>query len=554
MLCLSHSPLGHAFLSADTSLAPATLDIVSTDNLTLLAPADSTAFTTDIATIVNGAPSGDFINHVSLVFAPYSLLPGNVYRFQLLATGENGHQGEAVIDIETESTPSSGYLLVQPNTGMAIHTTFSLQAKSWTDAVGDTPLKYRFGFFPNSSLDDIVWLSGIGPSNELTTRLPSLSATQSIKLALQVFDVNSAATIHSHTLKFETHLSPDIDLNEVYEGIYTDSIIRGQWMNGLASAMSVMYAMNRAGVESFTDPSAEQDFRRMVTAMAIQVLKYHIPPEKSLYLMVANLLKEASEDAQYSPTELLSLLQAINDIVHMLAYEESWKGSTIGNGIAKSDASAILSLYSNLIKHHSQPSLGGGIGGRIREDSIIRSFLDIIPSLSYGMCQQLGSYESSDPVSDPVLGSLRVSRIPPLNNQTVIEPEELQSSFPASFVDFGQSVFKHFLQLATVLNDNEIFEGICFTMMQSANDIHWQGSLYQHHIKSTIVSLLPMNSNSGDVITLDSLNDPIKLTLPLIRDPSPLGTLECAFWDEASLEWSNEGCSTISVSTHPNTS
>lgn len=327
-----------------------------------------------------------------------------------------------------------------------------------------------------------------------------------------------------------------------------DSIVRGQWMNGLASAMSVMYAMNRAGVESFTDPSAEQEFRKKVTAMAIQVLKYHIPPDKSLYLMVTNLLKEASEDAQYSPTEILSLLQAIDEIVLMLAYEQSSEDSTIGKGITESDAKAVLSLYGNLIKHHSKPPLGG-TWDRIREDFIILSFLDIVPSLSYGMCQQLGSYESSDTISDSILGSLRVSRIPPLNNQTIIEPKELLNGFPASFVDFGQSVFKHFLQLSTAPDADEIPEGICFVMMQSANDIHWQGSLYQHHIKSAIVSLLPINSNSADVITLDSLSDPIKLMLPLIRDPSPSGTLECAYWDEASLEWSTKGCSTISVST-----
>ena len=543
MLCL-YFALGHAYLPIDTSLTPVTLDIVSADNLSLLTEAESTAFTADTPAI-KGVTGGDFINHMSLAFPPYSLLPGNVYRFRLAAKGKNGQYGEAMIDIKTESVPSSGFLLVQPNTGMPIHTSFSLRARSWTDSVGDVPLKYRFGFFPKSTSDDVVWLSGITPKDELTMRLPFSTDAQSINLALQAFDVNGAAVIHSQTLRFETHLSPDVDLNEVYYDIYTDSILHGQWMNGLASTMSVLHALNRDGMASFTDPSGEQDFKRLVTSMTIQVLKHHIPHDKSIYLLIANLLKEATETVQYSPVEILSLLRALDDIVQMLADGQSWRGPAIAKGLAQGNARTVLFIYSNLIKQHSQMLLNATVG-RIREDSITNNYHANMPALSYGLCQQLGSYESSDPISDPVLGSLRVSRIPPLNNQTVIDADG--STFAPSFVDFGQSIFKHFLQLSTAQDAYRNPNDICFTMVQSVNNLHWQGSMFEHRVKSAIVTLMPMSSNSGESITFASLNDPFKLTLPLLQDPSLSGTLQCAIWEEASLEWSTESCSTLSVS------
>ncbi|KAJ8599023.1 hypothetical protein CTAYLR_007698 [Chrysophaeum taylorii] len=77
-----------------------------------------------------------------LVLSENSLVAGGSYAFQLTASTPGSTEGFAVVELTVRLPPSSGWLEISPESGMAFFELFELRAVKW---VGDEPpLKYRF--------------------------------------------------------------------------------------------------------------------------------------------------------------------------------------------------------------------------------------------------------------------------------------------------------------------------------------------------------------------------------------------------------------------------
>ena len=78
----------------------------------------------------------------NLVIAPGSLMPGLAYRFRVTAATVLGGSGHATSSVIVNSPPSLGACVANPQSGIALVTTFRLSCAGWTDS--DVPLQYKF--------------------------------------------------------------------------------------------------------------------------------------------------------------------------------------------------------------------------------------------------------------------------------------------------------------------------------------------------------------------------------------------------------------------------
>ncbi|KAK3259927.1 hypothetical protein CYMTET_31095 [Cymbomonas tetramitiformis] len=78
-----------------------------------------------------------------LVIAAHHLVAGGAYLFTLRATDLIG-DGMAVVEVQVNTPPAGGHIVVDPLAGIALSTVFGLRALSWTDE--DQPLWYSFSY------------------------------------------------------------------------------------------------------------------------------------------------------------------------------------------------------------------------------------------------------------------------------------------------------------------------------------------------------------------------------------------------------------------------
>ncbi|KAK3275912.1 hypothetical protein CYMTET_15988 [Cymbomonas tetramitiformis] len=83
-----------------------------------------------------------------LVLRPGVLTPGLSYTFQLRATDRIG-VGSAVLEVEVNTPPYGGAILVSPLEGVELDTEFSIQSPGWVDT--DTPMWYQQAYYVTGS-------------------------------------------------------------------------------------------------------------------------------------------------------------------------------------------------------------------------------------------------------------------------------------------------------------------------------------------------------------------------------------------------------------------
>lgn len=109
------------------------------------------------------------IGRSTMSLKPNSLLPGKSYEFRLVATDAAGAVGSATIAITINLPPTSGRLLVEPNSGTELETQFKLQSQNWVDE--DLPLQFAFKYSIAKNAE--ILLGDFSQSTTLLTSLPS---------------------------------------------------------------------------------------------------------------------------------------------------------------------------------------------------------------------------------------------------------------------------------------------------------------------------------------------------------------------------------------------
>ena len=394
----------------------------------------------------NNSYSNSFVNQISLIIASNTLLPQNTYRFKFTTFDEFGNSGFAEVDIYTESVPTSGRLLINPQKGSPLTTIFSLSAPGWTDNLGDTPLLYQFGlryiFFNSMKLSNSQQLlpsccnlvydnslfsintlenvscvcdffsTGISEQNNLQTTLPFLPQMMNrdavqVELLVRVFDKNGATTEVSQTLDGvfteppsyddSTQLlmplpnSPREQLDILAMLDRVGQLTQGNWRDALAQLTTLV---SLAEVSSFNSPhlnlSQAQIVQFKVKAMelVLDIYELYVPLSKPYLNVIVTLLQSATSSLNSYGVSLNN--EQISRIIAFLRvlvdsfnnFEEERVFSL--PGFSTTESQIVLKILQNLINTNNGGSSDSII--RVQANSITQELLNATPKLGFGLC------------------------------------------------------------------------------------------------------------------------------------------------------------------------
>ena len=497
---------------------------------------------------ISNITSPSFINPISLTIPAYHLLPNNNYLFRLATTNIKGTERYAEIELNTESLPSSGKILVFPSIGEAIVTHFNIRAQYWTDDIGDLPVYYRFGFsFSVNNSNSVIWLTGVQEENELITLLPIPLDNTSILLVTQIFDSYGAANEDTQSIVLSSPIHK-IDLEDINSKIYNLANDQGQWMEALSDLTTILYSID-SGLVSITNTMSIEGFKLSVLNLLIELHRTQIPPTKPLYLLELQIIQSSTSQIEISENVIKSLLKVIEEIINYYISYDNFMFCE--RGFTEREAQLIIDIYSNLIAYNSQSD-----GNRIQSNSITESFAQMSQYLGFGICQLMGVYDSSIILANINLGTLKSYRsiLPWMYNVScnLSESNDCPFSFnvqPTSVI-FGKRVFEKYTQYSCDeygdIDKPRECQSVCITTVQLIRDIHWSGSPYSNHIKSLPIHV-HLTTHSGTIIDDYEPLEPVILQLQLINPKSETGSLECVWWNENENNWSSEGCTTSEV-------
>ncbi len=497
---------------------------------------------------VSNVTASPFTNIVSLVLKEDMLLPGNPYRFRLEVTNSDGRTGFSEVDIFTESLPLAGHLEIRPSQGQPLVTHFSLRALQWTDDVGNTPLSYQFGFrYPCGGDDSTYWLTGVLTRNRLTAMLP-VTNCGSLHVVLRIYDQNEAFVDHVSSVRLDTYnlsTNAGVDLLPASQAIEQQSLLEGNWIEGLANLMSLSVSVNRHP-DVFTQVQA---FKQQAVDLLLGLYKLSIPVSRSHLNQLLSLLLETSWHTNLSDStlsEVSSLLESVVSVYNSF----SRAAANLEPGFSQTEAGVIFVTYGNLISTSSLRE-----GARVRVDSFTESLLRTTPDLGYGLCLQLGISEEAVFLVTEDFGTLKASYINlPVDYSTIIS--YANSPFGPTdviVVDFGSELFQRYLQRQcsgkdsdnTVRGKSNLCSGVCVISAQFKHNLKWQGSEYSSYAKTHFLQLSLADPQNGTVFNVTELPSfPVELSFPITTLPSDYDQLECVLWDNDSTTWNSEGCTT----------
>ena len=150
------------------------------------------------------------LNSSRIVIKENSLKRGMNYRLAVFVSNADGLAGISAYDFLTSLPPVGGTCTIEPQSGIALKTYFTLSCSGWTSS--NTPLSYQFQFQLNNGLDSVVFH---GLNTSLESLLPSgdLSQNLTLNLNVTVTDSNGASVTY-------TNLSVQVSLGST--GVHTE--------------------------------------------------------------------------------------------------------------------------------------------------------------------------------------------------------------------------------------------------------------------------------------------------------------------------------------------
>lgn len=490
---------------------------------------------------VSTVTASPFVNTVSLVLQEGTLLPGNPYRFRLEVTDTQGQAGFSEIDILTESQPLSGHLEIEPTQGIALSTKFSLRALQWTDDVGDTPLSYQFGLQYPYGHGSTYWLTGILTSNQISVVLPLACCGMPVGIVLHIFDQNAAFAEQTYSLNLSQATNQSFDLVRALQEIEEQSLVEGNWVEGLANLMSWSLSVNRCP-NSFTEV---QTFKRQAVDLLLTLHNSSIPSSRSYLNQLLLLLLETTSQTHLSQPTLSDISSVLGSYASLYNNGFSRTATDVELGLSRTEAEVIFATYANLILANSQLE-----EGRVRTDALIDSLLRTLMEIGYGMCLQLGIFEEPVLLVAEDFATLKSSHInlPADYSSTTSDNESPFGPSDVVFVDFGKELFQRFLQRSCEGEDEvgRLCSGVCVTSAQFKHNLKWEGSEYSSQTKTHFLQLFLTDPQTGSLLNIFGLQFfPVELSFPITSQPSNYDHLTCVLWDDTSTTWNSEGCDTV---------
>lgn len=518
-------------------------------------------------------------NTLALVLRDSLLLPRNSYRFKLTVTNSNDRVGFAEVDIQTESLPSSGGIVIEPSQGRPLSTVFHLRALDWTDDLGDAPYLYRLGlrYICSVSWGCEEWLTGLSQDNEFMFVLPDVDSSLSPELLLQVWDSNGAIQEVTRDLDLLASQEPEgttadllpssgNELSSLMQDVQS-LVAEGHWVQALAHFSSLLISVNMdhetvicnksqvlfSPIFQLTDLEFVE-FKARALAVFLSLHDSFIPNSQSHFQISLSILQKIT-NTQYDtgtrlgPTwnemDVARLVDLLEDVVSLSAsFADS--GVQSRRGISEEDAATVLRIYEQVIS--SSLDLSPDVP-RVSSSRATRSLAGILPDIGYGLCarQRIGEENVTLHLDNFVALKSSLINLPPSG---YVAGGCMGGCSPVEDVriDFGEELFARYLQWACSDDGRGYCSGLCVISARLDVDIFWQGAAFSSWLKTPILFLSLLNPSDGTPVTAPPTSSQPEWSLPLVAPYADTANLRCVTWNEDSSLWSEESCGEVSVS------
>ena len=117
------------------------------------------------------------------------------YRLTLLVSNTDSFAGISAYDFSTSLSPVGGTCTIEPSSGIALRTYFTLSCSGWTSS--NTPLSYQFQVQLSNGLTSVVYH---GFNTSVEALLPSGDSSQNFTLQIDgtVSDSNGASATYKN--------------------------------------------------------------------------------------------------------------------------------------------------------------------------------------------------------------------------------------------------------------------------------------------------------------------------------------------------------------------
>ncbi|XP_072046057.1 uncharacterized protein [Amphiura filiformis] len=114
------------------------------------------------------------------------------------------------------------------------------------------------------------------------------------------------------------------------------------------------------------------------------------------------------------------------------------------------------------------------------------------------------------------------------------------TSSPAPVIDFGTDICNDYGPIWSSSSDTDSHFGVGIATIYYEDGVDFQSQLIedQNSLASRILLVTIANPDTGSELSIQSLSDPISVTIPITQQSV---TYECKFWDKTREEWSTDG-------------
>jgi hypothetical protein len=432
------------------------------------------------------------------------------------------------------STPTGGVISVNPSTGIAFNTTFTINTSNW---IGNSPFTYRFGYYLQSTdvgnLAKITILQSWSTATTLTTQLPIPLSGTSLYLSVECLSNNNISKLISTTVT--------VTNNPNTTTLPVSSIVA--YTNNLLNNNSTM---------------SNQQIANSISSLAISIIS-------NLTVNTSSLNSSDLLQLQTLNTNLITTLVSIGS------------SCSTANNVLDPSTSGIntLSLSNNVLTNAAISSMAAFVQGKANcvnetyfqtnaqtpyTNTTLTNLISIVGNL-YSYSQTANTTNSSSANSNlstvlDILSLNMVSALPPSTPFTISTPN---LNMTVMIVNPG---------LQTALTAYTVFAASGAPLVTLPVNISGSSSNYRIDMRkssinpysqSTPSNVLQLNSavfslsikmtNNLTEIPVANLSFPVVMNLEVnsasLGIPNVTDNFDCRYWDKAALIWSTYGCTKI---------
>ena len=300
------------------------------------------------------------VSPVNLVLRPSVLTPDLQYLFRVTAS-QNGVSSYSETTIIARSLPQAASISIQPTTGAALSTQYTISIERPIGSASDHPLLYQFGVRQN---DAIFWLTGPLRVKSVVALLPQGQGSNMFEVVARVIGRTGG---HTDTITMVT-VRPNAAAtgSNFYQSRFatalSDLSFSRDWSKALSTLVSSLLNINSplsnavgtAATNLLSEiyhtylPADLTHQRTIIPALQLLTSKLTIPDKQALVAITASIVNRLEESANANPGMTPTAVSLDNGVPSRLL-SDRYGQARLQEHISITEVESLLGVWSSLV-------------------------------------------------------------------------------------------------------------------------------------------------------------------------------------------------------------